>query len=569
MKKIDLIRFFIILFFSILAFCMSTFLPFRIDLTQDKRFSLNTSTIKLLKNIQDPMLFTIYLDGDFPSGFQRLKLESLRLLEEFRAENPNIKYILVNPSENSDSQARRDTYTQLKNSGLSAIQIKVEEQDGVKEQQIFPGAIVSYQDKEWPVSLLMDQFASNPEAQINASIQNLEYSLATSVKGLTDNYRRSIGILHGHDELKPIETASLELSLSKSYDVEHFNLREFPIDTITGEPDLSKQVMQLNSFDLIILAKPKMYFSDLDRWLIDQYLMNDGKCILMLDAIYAEMDSLSYSPDFLAYPIISDLNLEDPLFSYGVRINTRLIQDMVCASLNDRKSILPWVYFPLLLPQTDHPIAKNLNAIKMEFATSIDSVRVPGVKKTPLLFTSPYSRSQPMPGKVSLSTLYNKPTQSKFQEKGLITAILLEDSIPSFYANRIAPKTSFRTPPAKANNAKLLVISDGDFIRNQRNLIRSDIPRGAPLPLGFDQFTQQQFGNSDFIQNAIDYMLDSKGLIYVRGREVTLRLLDSQKIEKNKNLIIGTNLIAPAGVILIFGIIFRILRKKRFVKFSK
>jgi ABC-2 type transport system permease protein len=175
---------------------MSTFLSFRIDLTQDKRFSLNTSTIKLLKNIQDPMLFTIYLDGDFPSGFQRLKLESLRLLEEFRAENPNIKYILVNPSENSDSQARRDTYTQLKNSGLSAIQIKVEEQDGVKEQQIFPGAIVSYQDKEWPVSLLMDQFASNPEAQINASIQNLEYSLATSVKGLTDNYRRSIGILH-------------------------------------------------------------------------------------------------------------------------------------------------------------------------------------------------------------------------------------------------------------------------------------------------------------------------------------------------------------------------------------
>ena len=184
MKKIDLIRFFTILFFSILAFGLSTFLSFRIDLTQDKRFSLNTSTIKLLKNIQDPMLFTIYLDGDFPSGFQRLKLESLRLLEEFRAENPNIKYILVNPSENSDSQARRDTYTQLKNSGLSAIQIKVEEQDGVKEQQIFPGAIVSYQDKEWPVSLLMDQFASNPEAQINASIQNLEYSLATSENNL-------------------------------------------------------------------------------------------------------------------------------------------------------------------------------------------------------------------------------------------------------------------------------------------------------------------------------------------------------------------------------------------------
>lgn len=569
MRKIDLLKFGTVLLFSILSVFLSEFIPIRIDLTQDKRFSLSHSTLKLIEKVEDPMLFSIYLEGDFPAGFQRLKFETTRMLEEFRAKNPNIQYVLIDPSENPNSKARRDTYTQLRNAGLSAIQIKVEESDGVREQQIFPGAIVSFRDNEWPISLLLEQFMSNPDAQINASIQNLEYTLASAIKGLTKTYRPSIAILQGHNELSPIETASLELSLSKSYDIDHFNLREFPIDTITGEPDLNKQVILLNSFDLIILAKPRQRFSELDIWLIDQYLMNNGKGIFMLDAVYADMDSLSYSPEFLAYPILNRINLSDPLFNYGVRINTSLIQDMVCATLNDRKSIIPWLYFPLILPQTNHPIGKNLNAIKLEFATAMDSIRSPGVRKTPLLFTSPYSRRQSMPGRVSLATLYNEPDQSKFVDKSLITAILLEGALPSFYANRILQNTDFKNPPKKASNAKLLVISDGDFIRNQRNLVRSDIPRGSPLPLGFDQFTQRQYGNSDFILNAIDYMLDSEGLIEVRGREVALRLLDMQRINRHKNYLIGLNGFGPIILILIFGLLYKIIRKQRFSKFSR
>ena len=565
----DLIKYGLTLILCICAILFSQFSSLRIDLTQDKRFSLSESTLNLISDVKDPMLFSIYLAGDFPSGFQRLSSETQRMLDEFQARNSNIQFILINPSENPDPQARRDTYTQLRNAGLSAIQIKVKESDGVREQQIFPGCIISYKDNEWSVSLLMEQFGTNPQAQINASIQNLEYTLASAIRGLTRTHRPRIGILTGHDELTPIETASIELSLSKSYDIERFNLREFPTDSVDGEPDLNKQVFLLNSFDLIILAKPRKTFSELDRWLIDQYLMNNGRGIIMLDAVHAEMDSLSYSPEFLAYPILEKINLNDPLFNYGVRINTNLVQDMVCASLNDRKSVLPWLYFPILLPQTDHPIAKNLNAIKMEFATSMDIIKTPGVSQTPLLFTSPYSRKQATPGRVSLATLYNEPIKSKLVDKKLITAILLEGALPSFYANRIVPKRNLIPPPDKATDAKLLVISDGDFIRNQRNLIRSDIPRGAPLPLGFDQFTQRQYGNSDFILNSIDYMLDGKGLIAVRGREVVLRLLDMQKINEHRNILIILNAIGPIATILIMGFFYKTIRRYQFSKISK
>lgn len=548
------------------AVAVSQFSFFRLDLTEDQRFSLNESTEALIDQVEDPLLITLYLDGDFPTGFQRLKEETRRMLDEFRARNGNIQYVFINPSENPDPQARRDTYQQLRNAGLNAIQIEVQEADGVKQQQIFPGAIATYRDREWSISLLLEQFATAPEAQINASIQNLEYTLASALKGLTASHRPSIALLDGHGELSPVETASLEASLAKGYDVERFNLREFPVDSLSGQPDLTLQVRRLNSFDLVVLAKPRASFSDLDRWLLDQYLMNNGRAIFMIDAVYAEMDSLSYASEFLAYPILDAMGLGDQLFSYGARINTSLIQDLVCAGVNDRRSVRPWVYFPLFLPQTEHPIAKNLNAVRMEFATTMDTVRVPGVRKTPLLVTSPYTRRQATPGSVSLATLYNEPDQTRYQEGPAMAAILLEGALPSFYANRISPKTSVAPPKAAAADAKLLVISDGDFIKNQRNVVRSDIPRGAPLPLGFDQFTGQQFGNADFLLNALDYMLDGSGLIAVRGREVTLRLLDSPRANENRGAWQGGNALGPILLTLLLGAGYRWLRKRSFAK---
>ena len=545
---------------------LSTFRPvfLRLDLTADQRFSLSDATEELIAQIEEPMLVTIYLEGEFPAGFQRLQAETVRLLDEFRARNRNIRYELVNPSENPDPQVRRDTYTQLQNLGLGAIQLEIQEADGVKTQQVFPGAVVSYNERQWPVSLLLEQFAQAPEAQINASIQNLEYALAASLRGLLQTERKRVAFIDGHGELAPIQTAALELNLRKSYDVFRFNLREFPVDSTTGEPSLTEQVRRLNSFDGIILAKSRESFAELDRWLLDQYLMNNGRAIWMVEAVHAEMDSLSYASEFLAYPQLDFIGLDGLLFTYGARVNTSLATDLVCAGVNDQRSVRPWVYFPLMLPQSEHPIVKNLNAVRYEFGTTLDTIRVPGVTKTVLLQTSPYARRRPSPTQVSLAELYNEPVRSLYTEGPLATAVLLEGELPSYYANRMVPKTELPAPPAAAKDAKLLVVGDGDLGKNQRNIVRSDIPRGAPLPLGYDQYTGQQFGNSDFLLNAMDYLLEGSGLISVRGRDVSLRLLDRPKVDARAVFFQTLNTVAPIALVLLLHALYRRLRKRRF-----
>lgn len=551
---------------AVAVVALSTFRPvfLRLDLTADQRFSLSDATEALIDQVEEPMLVTIYLEGDFPAGFQRLQAETLRLLDEFRARNRNIRYELVNPSENPDPQVRRDTYTQLQNLGLGAIQLEIQEADGVKTQQVFPGAVVSYNERQWPVSLLLEQFAQAPEAQINASIQNLEYALAASLRGLLQTERKRVALIEGHGELAAIQTAALELNLRKSYDVFRFNLREFPIDSTTGEPSLTMQVRRLNSFDGIIMAKPRESFAELDRWLLDQYLMNNGRAIWMVEAVHAEMDSLSYASEFLAYPQLDFIGLDGLLFTYGARVNTSLATDLVCAGVNDQRSVRPWVYFPLMLPQSEHPIVKNLNAVRYEFGTTLDTIRVPGVAKTVLLQTSPYARRRPAPTQVSLAELYNEPVRTLYTEGPLATAILLEGELPSYYANRMVPKTELPAPPSSAKDAKLLVVGDGDLGKNQRNIVRSDIPRGAPLPLGYDQYTGQQFGNSDFLLNAMDYLLEGSGLISVRGRDVSLRLLDRPKVDARATFFQSLNTVAPIALVLVLHTLYRRMRKRKF-----
>ena len=551
---------------ALAAVALSTFRPIflRLDLTADQRYSLSDATEDLLSQVKEPLLVTVYLEGDFPSGFQRLQAETIRLLDEFRARNGKVRYELINPSENSNPQVRRDTYTQLQNLGLGAIQLEIQEADGVKTQQIFPGAVVSYNERQWPVSLLLEQFAQAPEAQINASIQNLEYSLAAALRGLIQTERKRVAFIEGHGELAAIQTAALELNLRKSYEVTRFNMRELPIDSSTGEPSIAMQALRLNSFDGIVMAKPRESFTELDRWLLDQYLMNNGRAVWMIEAVHAEMDSLSFASEFLAYPQLDFIGLNGLLFTYGARVNTSLATDLVCAGINDQRSVRPWIYFPLMLPQSEHPIVKNLNAVRYEFGTTLDTIRVPGVQKTILLQTSPYSRRRPAPTQVSLAELYNEPIRSLFNEGPLATALLLEGPLPSYYANRMVPKTELPAPPLVAKDAKLLIIGDGDVGKNQRNIIRNDIPRGAPLPLGYDQYTGQQFGNSDFLLNAMDYLLEGNGLISVRGRDVSLRLLDRPKVDERAVFFQSLNSVAPIALVLMLHALYRKLRQRRF-----
>ncbi|MCT4621978.1 MAG: gliding motility-associated ABC transporter substrate-binding protein GldG [Schleiferiaceae bacterium] len=544
-----------------------SFTNLRWDLTAEKRYSLNDVTKNLINTVDDVILFKIYLEGDLNSGFQKLQRETRQMLNELKAYNGNIEYEFINPNESDDKKLTKDIYEQLRFKGLEPIQVEEQTADGASVSFIFPGAVVSYKDRELPVQLLLNQFASSPEAQLNISIQNLEYTLANSVRKLTLEEKPTVAFLKGHGELSDKYVADLAKDLSQYYNVDKFNLKEFIADSITGEVSLNNQVLRLNTIDALIIAKPTKPFNDIDKLLLDQYIMRGGKTLWFVDAVSANMDSLSKASSFLSYPIMDQLGLTEFLFKYGVRINANLVQDMVAAGVSDTRNVYRWIYFPLVMPQVKHPITKDLNAIKLEFASTVDTIIAPGIKKTFMLRSSPYSRTVSSPHSVSLRTLRKNHTEQEFTRQFLPMGVLLEGEFNSAFANRVVPRDNSGQPFSlikKGRKTEMLVVADGDIIKNQLNVVNPNIPRGVPLPLGYDQYTGMQYGNKDFIMNAVDYMLDESGLIEIRSRELKLRLLDNQKIKENKLYWQILNVGAPILLIILFGFVYNRVRKKKF-----
>lgn len=568
-RSTDLLRFAAIVVILILVNIIGSFKFFRVDLTAEKRFSLNSATKDLLASLDDRVLFKVYLEGNFPADFQRLQRETKQMLDEFRAYSPLIEYTFINPNESEDNKTRREVWEELRYKGLEAIQIEENEEGGSATKQVFPGALVTYAENEVPLQLLITQFATAPNQQINNSIEKLEFTLANAIRRATLAEKPRIAFLEGHGELEAKYVGDIGRELSQYYAVDRFNLREFVSDSITNQLSLVAQQRRLNVYDALIIAKPTQPFSDLDKYLIDQFIMGGGKTMWFLDPVFAEMDSLSYRPQFLAYPYPDNLNLTDFLFRYGVRVNTNLVQDMVAGGINDRRKVNRWIYFPLIMPQVDHPITKDLNAVKLEFASTVDTIIAKGVKKTYLLRTSPYSRTVSTPHMVNLQTLYDEPQESNFRQSNLPVGVLLEGEFESAFKNRITPKHGQGQQLSlieKSAKTQMLVVGDGDIIKNQLNLVNPNIPRGQPLPLGYDQFTGMQYGNKDFILNAIDYMLDDSGLISIRSRELTLRLLDYNKLDEQRTYWQVVNTAVPVLSIILFGILYTWWRRRKYAR---
>jgi ABC-2 type transport system permease protein len=543
----------------------------RIDLTEEKRFSLSNPTKELLKNLDKRILIKVYLEGNFPPGFEKLQRETKQTLDEFRAYTDKIDYQFIDPSDQVDDKARQEVYQQLESKGLQPFNLEVSENGGSRRLQVFPGAVLSLGEREISLQILQSQMGRSAESQLNASIEKLEYTLASAIKKITQEKRPKIAFIEGHNELKARFIADLGRTLSEHYQVERFNLREFIKDSVTGELSVEQQIRRLNIFDALLIAKPQSAFSDLDRYLIDQFIMKGGTTLWFIDAVQAEMDSLSNRSEFLALPIDERLNLRDMLFKYGVRINADLVQDIVAAGVNDSKQVLPWIYSPLVMPYINHPITKDLNGIRLEFASSIDTIQTPGIKKTILLQSSQYSKKSNAPHLVSLARLYQEPQIEAFQEKGIPLGVLLEGSFESAYKNRVVPKNfNGVTLPLveKSKPAQMLVISDGDIVKNQLNIVNPQLPKGLPLTTGYDQFTGMQYGNKDFLLNAFDYLLDESGLMELRGRELKIRLLDSQRVKSERSFWIGLNAALPIGIILLFAFFQIQMRKRRFAKKS-
>lgn len=557
LKKKNIRTFGLLLLFIIAINVLSSFLFTRIDLTTEKRYTLSKATKKILKNIDDVVYFKIYLEGDFPAGFKRLKNETREMLNQFKAYNTLIQYEFINPSEGKNKKQTNNIYKELYTKGIEPTNLQVKNNDGSSQQIIFPGAIVTYKEKELPLQLLNSQLGVAPEAILNSSIESLEYNIASVLKKLSLTTKPKIAFLQGHGELDKYETGSIAAMLSEYYDVNQITL-----------------LNNLNALDKIkalIIAKPNRIFSENDKFIIDQFVMNGGKLIWLVNPVFASMDSLRTENQTIG--ISQKLGIEDQLFKYGVRLNYDLIQDLNAMPLpiktgnmgnQPQFSYLPWYFFPVIMPTVKHPIVNNLNAVKFEFTSSIDTVGSSKIKKTILLTTSQYTRLIQTPVSISLDIMQEKPNEKAFNKSYIPTAVLLEGEFPSLFKNRLSDsminQPNYHFKELSIPN-KMIVISNGDVIKNDIQLTNG---LKYPMPLGYDKYTRETFGNKEFILNCIDYLCDDSGLIDVRSRELKLRLLDKTKTAKYKTMIQFVNVGLPVLLILLFALVNGFIRKRKF-----
>ncbi|MGC8864111.1 MAG: gliding motility-associated ABC transporter substrate-binding protein GldG [Bacteroidales bacterium] len=547
---------------------IGSFVFTRFDLTAEKRYTLSKATRQMLKKIDDYVYFKIYLEGDFPAGFKRLRNETRELLDEMRAYNPYINYEFINPNATSNPKERENVYRRLIEKGLMPTDLQVKSNEKESRTIIFPGALASYKGKEVPVQLLSEKIGVPPEEVLNYSIQNLEYNIANTLRILSTTYKPRVAFIYGHGELGEEYIFDISRSMAEFYTVERIKINE-NINALTEHKVDSGRTSIFNKYKAIIIAKPDSAFSEKDKFIIDQFVMRGGKVLWFIDGVKAEMDSLQNKPTTLALPL--DLNLEDMLFRYGARINSDLLLNPNCIPIvmvtgkignQPRFSLVPWVFFPLLNPATRHPIVNNLNAVRTQFVSSIDTIPVKNIKKTLLLSTGQYTRKAPSPVIIDLNIAGKDPDPKLFNQSGTPTAVLLEGEFESLYKNRIPPSISEASEIGykdKSRHTQMLVVADGDIIRNQINR-RS----GVPLPLGYDQDTRQTFGNKDFILNALNYMIDDSRLVEIRSREIKLRLLDPQRVEAERLRWQTLNILAPVLFVITIGLLKAFYRKKKY-----
>ncbi len=523
-KKANITGFLLILVAIIVINIISSFAFTRFDLTSEKRYTLSEATKQLLNNLDDYVHFRVYLEGDFPAGFKRLQRETKEMLDEFRAYNKYVTYEFINPSLSDDRQEREETYQLLTERGLEPTDLQVRTKDGIQQLIIFPGAMAFYRDRELAVDFLEAQLNMPPESVLNISIQNLEFKMADVIHKLSQLQKPSIAFIEGHGELDASNVFDITQSLNQNYRVERITL-DGQISALTrrSEPDGQGNVRILRNFEAIIIANPIQAFSEEDKFIIDQYIMRGGKVIWLVDPVLTSMDSISNGESTVG--IENKLSLDDQLFKYGVRLNKNLVLDLNSAAIALRTGqvgnqpqidFFRWHYFPLLNPASNHPVVRNLNSIKGQFVSSIDTVMVDGVRKTPLLRTSDYSRISSVPVLVTLAMLNEQPDERLYNKKGLHVAYLLEGTFSSLYAQRMPPEIEESIEIgflASSQPTAMIVVADGDLIRNQFH-----VPQGYPLPLGYDQYTRQTYGNKDFLLNAVSYLVDDVGLVAIRSR---------------------------------------------------
>ena len=534
---------------------VSSFFFTRLDFTREKRYTLSPVSKNILRDLDSELQVTVYLEGDFPAGFKRLRNSTRDILSDFKAySGGNLHFDFVNPS-TGDAKTQEAAVQDLAAKGIEATNLSVKTEEGMSQKMIFPAALLTYKGRQMAVRLLQNRAGASPEEVLNNSVQNLEYAFASAIKKLGKDGKPRIGFTEGHGELSDVQLNDAMKSLEDGYEVGRVDLKVIP-------------VQGLRKLSVLIIPKPDAAFTELEKYKIDQFVMNGGRLIWAIDQVNAELDSLRGAGEQLAFP--KKLNLDDILFKYGVRINYDLVADMNCAQVpisvgnvagQSQIQLLPWLFYPVFMPTSLHPLVKNLDGIRSEFASTIDTIPVKNVRKQVILATSPFNRILETPTMLSLQMVEQEPDPRAFQSVQRPVGVLLEGSFPSNFKNRPVPEGIIGAGelPAISKPTKMIVIGDGDILKNQVN--SAD---GSPFPLGYDRYSQQQYGNKNFLLNAADYLTDDSGIIQLRNKEIKIRLLDRAKIRTEKTFWQIVNLGLPLLLLLIFGIAHHYIRVNKY-----
>lgn len=580
LKKNEIVSLVITLIIIAMVNIIGSYLYTRFDLTSEKRYTLSDKSKEILKGLNDYVYFRVYLEGEFPAGFKKLRKETKEMLDEFRAYSKFIDYEFINPSESNDPNERQEVYKILYQNGLNYYTATMPTNNGVQQIMVWPSAMVSYREKELAVDLLSAQSGQNQATVLNNTSQDLEYKLISAIKDISETNKPKVGFVEGHGELSDMEVYDIAKSLSKKYSIDRVNI-DGKVNALTHRDydNDSNIVVKLN-YDAIVIAKPTEKFSEKDKFIIDQYVMYGGKVLWLLDHVKADMDSLQSAESMMGVNL--NTNLDDQLFKYGVKLNTNLLLSYPCAQIglvtgqgaNIQSALLPWYYFPLLNAASQHPIVKNIEAVKSDFTSSLETTTsAPEIQKVPLLKTSDYTKISTAPVYISLKILNDRPNPQMFPQKGQVTAYLLNGKFSSLYENRLpeaiveSSEIAFR---GESVPTSMIVVADGDVIRNQ--LANLDYAKknnrrvGSPLPLGYDQYTNNTYGNKNFIENAISYLVDGEGLININARELKIRLLDMNKINKKQTTLQVVNVVLPSLILILFGLILAYIRKNKYSK---
>ncbi|WP_372775165.1 gliding motility-associated ABC transporter substrate-binding protein GldG [Mangrovibacterium sp.] len=542
----------------LLLFVVGSSVFFRIDLTTEKRYSLAPVSKELLSKLDAPIKVDIFLAGELPPGFRQLQQAVEEKLQDMDAwADYRIQSARKDPYDITNVDERNQLFNQLVTLGIQPTDLRQNKEEGTVTKLIFPGAVLRYNDQLIGVNLLKNNQALSAEENLNNSVETMEFELMNAIRQLLGGQKEEIAFLSGQGELDDAETWDIRQALSENFRVSDRKAEElFRTDTLPKA---------------LIIADPSQQFSEQSKFYLDQYLMRGGNLLWLIDPVQVSLDSLSRGETTLAFP--RDLNLMDLLFKYGVRVNPDLLQDVECVLIPVNTSPVqsqpkftpaPWYYSPMLTPSENHVISRNLNRLKAEFVSSVDTVgRNPQVRKSVILHTSPYSRIVRTPEQISLQSINNPPSRNLFSQSEIPVGVMLEGTFPSVFANRMTGEFNSLGISVRQESkpAKMIVLADGSLIANKVSRRNSEV---RTQPLGYDEYSKQTFGNKAFLVNALNYLCDNSGIMELRSRVFKIRLLDKVRLREEKTYWQIINVAGPLVFIVVFGLAFHFIRRRKY-----